>query len=213
MTPQAMRSASGNGGTALMSENLPHLNGSDGERPFKIEVADRVNRLPPTVWPHQRAHVQKRRAGRRRDRSGDGQPLGTATGTGDRKTGRSGPRCRESWLHALDRHLEPAPRGGWQVLRKYGVRLDPERQVVVCMGSKEGFSHMCLALLGPGDTAIVPAPSYPGPRVCGGVAAGNVILSKSPIAKSFWRTLLTPASIFIRGPRWSCSTIRTTHRP
>jgi len=41
--------------------------------------------------------------------------------------------------------------------KQHGVRLDPQREVVVCLGSKEGFSHLCLALLGPGDTAIVPA--------------------------------------------------------
>ncbi len=45
--------------------------------------------------------------------------------------------------------------------RKYGVRLDPDSEVIVCLGSKEGFSHMCLALMGPGDTAIVPAPYFP----------------------------------------------------
>jgi alanine-synthesizing transaminase len=45
--------------------------------------------------------------------------------------------------------------------KKFDVTLNPETQAVVCLGSKEGFSHMCLALLGHGDTAIVPAPSYP----------------------------------------------------
>jgi alanine-synthesizing transaminase len=32
---------------------------------------------------------------------------------------------------------------------------------LACIGSKEGFSHMCLAMLGPGDTAIVPDPAFP----------------------------------------------------
>ena len=30
--------------------------------------------------------------------------------------------------------------------KKYGVRLDPDSETIVCLGSKEGFSHMCLAL-------------------------------------------------------------------
>jgi alanine-synthesizing transaminase len=55
------------------------------------------------------------------------------------------------------------------------VRLDPETQTIVCLGSKEGFSHMCLALLGPGDTAIVPAPSYPAHLYGVALAAGNAI--------------------------------------
>src|SRR6185369_2160727 len=60
-------------------------------------------------------------------------------------------------------------------LRKYGVRLDPEKEVVVCLGSKEGFSHMCLALMGPGDTAIVPAPYFPAHVYAVALASGNCI--------------------------------------
>ncbi len=44
---------------------------------------------------------------------------------------------------------------------RFGVSLDPDHEVVATIGSKEGFSHMCLALLGSGDTALVPAPSFP----------------------------------------------------
>jgi len=47
--------------------------------------------------------------------------------------------------------------------------------VIVCLGSKEGFSHMCLALLGPGDTAIVPAPYFPVHVYAVALAAANVI--------------------------------------
>ena len=60
-------------------------------------------------------------------------------------------------------------------LKKYGVRLDPESEVIVCLGSKEGFSHMCLALVGPGDTAIVPAPYFPVHVYAVALAAANVI--------------------------------------
>jgi len=60
-------------------------------------------------------------------------------------------------------------------LKKYGVRLDPESEVMVCLGSKEGFSHMCLALMGPGDTAIVPAPYFPVHMYAVALASGNVI--------------------------------------
>ncbi len=47
---------------------------------------------------------------------------------------------------------------------RFGVSLDPDHEIVATIGSKEGFSHMCLALLGPGDTALVPAPTLPDPR-------------------------------------------------
>ncbi len=44
---------------------------------------------------------------------------------------------------------------------RFGVELDPDSEIVTTIGSKEGFSHMCLALLGPGDIALVPAPTFP----------------------------------------------------
>ncbi|MBM3677912.1 MAG: aminotransferase class I/II-fold pyridoxal phosphate-dependent enzyme [Actinobacteria bacterium] len=46
-------------------------------------------------------------------------------------------------------------------LRRFGVELDPDLQVVTTMGAKEGFVHLMWVLLEPGDAALVPAPSYP----------------------------------------------------
>jgi len=45
--------------------------------------------------------------------------------------------------------------------RRFGVTLDFETEVCATIGAKEGFSHLMLTLVGPGDTALVPAPSYP----------------------------------------------------
>jgi len=45
--------------------------------------------------------------------------------------------------------------------RRFGVELDPETEVVATIGAKEGFSHLMWVLLGPGDSALVPSPSYP----------------------------------------------------
>jgi alanine-synthesizing transaminase len=44
---------------------------------------------------------------------------------------------------------------------QYDVSLLPDREVIATIGSKEGFSHLTLALLGPGERALVPAPAYP----------------------------------------------------
>ncbi len=46
-------------------------------------------------------------------------------------------------------------------LRRFGVALDPETEIVSTIGAKEGYSHLCWVLLGPGDSALVPSPSYP----------------------------------------------------
>ncbi|MCB1760694.1 MAG: alanine transaminase [Gammaproteobacteria bacterium] len=45
--------------------------------------------------------------------------------------------------------------------RRYDVDLDPESQAIVTIGSKEGLAHLSLACVGPGDSVLVPNPSYP----------------------------------------------------
>jgi alanine-synthesizing transaminase len=44
--------------------------------------------------------------------------------------------------------------------RKFNVELDPETEIVTTIGAKEGLSHLMWVLLAPGDTALVPTPSY-----------------------------------------------------
>src|SRR6202022_1018785 len=46
-------------------------------------------------------------------------------------------------------------------LRRFGVEIDPDPEVVTTIGAKEGLSHLMWVLVGPGDTALVPSPSYP----------------------------------------------------
>ncbi|MGH9105708.1 MAG: aminotransferase class I/II-fold pyridoxal phosphate-dependent enzyme [Acidimicrobiales bacterium] len=45
--------------------------------------------------------------------------------------------------------------------RRFGVAVDPETEVVFTIGAKEGLSHLMWVLVGPGDTTLVPSPSYP----------------------------------------------------
>ncbi|MGZ4707323.1 MAG: aminotransferase class I/II-fold pyridoxal phosphate-dependent enzyme [Acidimicrobiales bacterium] len=56
-------------------------------------------------------------------------------------------------------------------LRRFGVDLDPDTEVINTIGAKEGFSHLMWTLLQPGDAALVPSPSYPihiyGPLLAG----------------------------------------------
>jgi alanine-synthesizing transaminase len=44
---------------------------------------------------------------------------------------------------------------------RFGVEIDPDTEVVTTIGAKEGLSHLMWVLVGPGDTALVPSPSYP----------------------------------------------------
>jgi alanine-synthesizing transaminase len=45
--------------------------------------------------------------------------------------------------------------------RRFGVKLNPETQVVATLGSKEGFANMAQAITAPGDVVLVPNPTYP----------------------------------------------------
>lgn len=44
---------------------------------------------------------------------------------------------------------------------RFGVELDPETEATMSLGAKEGLVHLLWVLLGPGDVALVPSPSYP----------------------------------------------------
>lgn len=58
---------------------------------------------------------------------------------------------------------------------KWGVKLDPDKEVVAVIGTKEGLSHLSLALLGPGDTALVPNPAFPIHMYSVVLAGANII--------------------------------------
>ncbi|WP_165219027.1 aminotransferase class I/II-fold pyridoxal phosphate-dependent enzyme [Aquisphaera insulae] len=73
--------------------------------------------------------------------------------------------------------------------KRFGVSLDPDQEVVATIGSKEGFSHMCLALLGPGDTALVPAPSFPIHVHAIALASANVISLDVRDSQSFLKNI------------------------
>jgi len=57
----------------------------------------------------------------------------------------------------------------------HDVDLDPEAEIMATIGSKEGLSHLCLAIIGSGDTALVPTPFFP-IHVYGVVIAGGNII-------------------------------------
>lgn len=60
--------------------------------------------------------------------------------------------------------------------RRFGVELDPESEVVVTMGSKEGLSSLATAIIAPGDVVLAPNPSYP-IHTFGFIIAGATIRS------------------------------------
>ena len=73
--------------------------------------------------------------------------------------------------------------------RRFNVDLDPDREVVVTMGSKEGLSSMATAIIAPGDVVLAPSPSYP-IHTFGFIIAGATIRSvpTTPDEK-YWKAL------------------------
>lgn len=150
--------------------------GKGWNQPFEIDVADRVRKLPAYLFAKiNELMYQKRRAGIDIIDLGMGNPSDAPD-----------PRIIEKLCNAARdprNHRYSANRGlinlrrdaAARYERKYEVKLDPEKEVIATLGSKEGFSHMCLALMGPGDTAIVPAPCYPIHLYAVALASGNVI--------------------------------------
>jgi len=160
-----------------MSTDQPPTEPISQSRPSPIDVSDRVKRLPPYLFAQiNKLKYQKRRAGDDVIDLGMGNPSDPPQDLVIEKLAEAArdPKNHgysEAWgLLSLRREVAS------KYYKQFGVRLDPEREVVVCLGSKEGFSHMCLSLLGPGDTAIVPAPSYPAHLYGVALAAANAIL-------------------------------------
>jgi len=60
--------------------------------------------------------------------------------------------------------------------RRFGVKVNPDTQVVATLGSKEGFANMAAAITAPGDVVLVPNPTYP-IHSFGFVMAGGVVRS------------------------------------
>ncbi|MGF1632224.1 MAG: aminotransferase class I/II-fold pyridoxal phosphate-dependent enzyme [Phycisphaerae bacterium] len=131
--------------------------------PFKIEIAERMHRLPPYLFGRiNKLRHQKRVAGEDIIDLGMGNPTDpTPQSVVDKLTeAAQDPKNHRYALANLginSLRREVADR----YEARHGVKLDPETEVIVTIGSKEGISHMALALLGPGDTAVVPDPAFP----------------------------------------------------
>jgi alanine-synthesizing transaminase len=100
-------------------------------------------------------------------------------GNPDRPTPRPIVERMEEAAHVAENHRYHPGRGirsfrlaaaAWYE-RRYGVKFDPDVELLTTMGAKEGMSHLCLAILDRGDLALAPDPGYPihvgAPRIAG----------------------------------------------
>ena len=144
--------------------------------PMPIEVSARVRNLPPYLFGRINSlRDQKRRAG------DDVIDLAMGNPTDPPEPWVIDKLCEAA--RDARNHRYSVAQGLYNLRRevakrydqRFGVALDPDAEVVTTIGSKEGFSHMCLALLGPGDTALAPAPTFPIHAHAVALANANVI--------------------------------------
>src|ERR671936_1269891 len=127
-----------------------------------MEKFSRIRRLPPYVFEQvNRAKAAARNAGADIIKRGRGNPALPAP-----------PHVLEKLKETLgkprtDRYSASRGINGLRkaqaayYARRFGVKLNPETQVVATLGSKEGFANMAQAISAPGDVILVPSPSYP----------------------------------------------------
>jgi len=122
----------------------------------------RIKRLPPYVFAHVNDLKTKARAqGQDIIDLGMGNPdMGTPRHIVDKliEAARNPRNHRYSASRGITR-LRKAIVGWYR--HRYGVELDPETEAIATIGAKEGLAHLALAVLQPGDGALVPNPTYP----------------------------------------------------
>lgn len=127
-----------------------------------IQFSDRLNRLPPYLFGKINAlKLKLRQEGKDIIDLGMGNP--------DKGSPLEVVQKTQEVIQNEKTHRYSRSRGIPQLLKeftntyrkKYDVSLDPDTETVATIGSKEGLSHLALALLGPGDSVLVPSPSFP----------------------------------------------------
>jgi alanine-synthesizing transaminase len=146
------------------------------QAPFLVDVADRVKRLPPYLFGKiNDLKYRKRREGVDVIDLGMGNPTDVPDPVVIEKMCEA-VRDERNHRYSVSTGLFNLRREvALRYAKRFDVQLDPETEVLAGLGSKEVFSHMCLALLGPGDTAVVPAPSFPIHVYAVALASGNVM--------------------------------------
>ncbi len=179
---------------------------------WTIEVAARLRRLPPYLFGQINAlkHA-KRVAGIDVIDLGMGNPTDPPPQEVVEKLCQAAHDRRNHRYSASNGLLNLRREAAGQYRRLYGVDLDPETEVIAVIGSKEGFSHLCLGLLGPGDTAVVGDPCFPVHVYGVALAGANVIRVRLGNDEEFLRRVADVAEHLY--PRPKCLILNYPHNP
>lgn len=144
---------------------------------MKIEYSDRIKKLPPYLFVEiDRAKKKARDEGRDIIDLGIGDPdIPTPNFIIDAMN--KAMRDPGNHRYPLDAGLPEFRR---EIARwfegRFGVKLNPDNEILPLIGSKEGIAHMPLAFINPGDAALVPDPCYPPYKSGTWFAGGEVVL-------------------------------------
>jgi alanine-synthesizing transaminase len=143
---------------------------------MKIRVADRIDRLPPYVLAKLKNLIyERRRAGADVVDMNMGNPTDPPPKAVVDKLRQATLDPRNSRYSVSAGVYNLRREMALKYTRRWDVELDPASEVIATIGSKEGFSHLCLALLGPGDTAVLGTPAFQIHTYAVVLAGANVI--------------------------------------
>jgi alanine-synthesizing transaminase len=141
-----------------------------------IRFAQRMNQLPPYLFGMiNKSKMEKRRRGDDVIDLGMGNPIDPAPAMVSEKLSEVAQDPKTHRYPAADGLRSLRREIAQRYQQDYGVALDSDSEVICTIGSKEGISHLCLALVGPGDTVLVPAPAFPVHIYAAIIAGGSVI--------------------------------------
>ena len=172
------------------------------EEKFEIRFAERMNQLPPYLFGMiNKMKMEKRWRGDDVIDLGMGNPIDPTPG----------PVTEKLCEVASDPKIHRYPvAGGMKNLkreialyykRNYDVDLTGEDDVICTIGSKEGISHLCLALLGPGDTILTPAPAFPIHVYAAVIAGANVLRIPLSTEETFLAQIVGMCKSLYPGPK------------
>ncbi len=139
--------------------------------------AGRLDLLPEYVMTRLNRIIAERRAAGH-------DVISLAMGDPDQRPTANAVRALLEAVERPDAHSYPAARGTAVLreavagfyLRRFGVAIDPDREVLPLLGAKEGIAHLALALVGPGDVALIADPGYPV------YASGPILAGAEPVS-------------------------------
>ena len=143
---------------------------------YKVEPAQRIKRLPPYLFGKLNAlKLKKRQSGIDIIDLGMGNPMDGAPQIVVDKLVEATKDPRNHRYSASKGVFNLRKAMAEKYARNWNVDLDPKSEVLATIGSKEGFSHLCLAMLEPGDNVIVADPYFPIHLYAVALAGANVI--------------------------------------